>query len=214
MKELTDRQKQLLLYIENHSQIQGFPPSIREMADHMGIRSTNGVNDHLKALEKKGYISRGQGPKSRAISIVAKAEVQKDTGSPDPIVAVPVLGRVAAGIPILADENIEDVIYVGQSLIKSKHRVFALRVTGDSMIEKGIFDGDIVFVKSQESANNGQIVVALLDGEATVKTYKKGRSSFSLIPENSNMDPIVVRPQDYANASILGIVTGVYRSVN
>jgi repressor LexA len=215
MRELTDRQRQLLLFIENHLQIKGYPPSIREMADHMGIRSTNGVNDHLKALERKGYISRMSNLKSRAISLVASAASNgsSDTEPQEPIVAVPIVGRVAAGVPVLAEENVEDTLHVGQSLIQTNKKVFALKVRGDSMIEKGILDGDIVFVKHQQTADNGEIVVAMLDGEATVKTFRQLKNSIRLEPANSSMKPIIVREKDFSNTDILGVVTGVYRNI-
>jgi repressor LexA len=207
MKELTGRQQQLLEFIEEHLRIHGFPPSIREMADHMGIRSTNGVNDHLKALRKK------EGLKSRAISVLARAK-RASTRKPDePVVAVPVLGRVAAGAPVLSDENFEGTISMGRSLLPSSRKLFALRVRGDSMIGKGIFDGDLVLVKSQANADSGQIVVAMVDGEATVKIFRRLESHIRLEPANEAMQPIVIHRQDFAPTSILGVVTGVYRQL-
>jgi repressor LexA len=213
MKELTGRQQQLLEFIEEHLRIHGFPPSIREMADHMGIRSTNGVNDHLKALRNEGYIARGEGLKSRAISLLARAK-RASTRKPDePVVAVPVLGRVAAGAPVLSDENFEGTISMGRSLLPSSRKLFALRVRGDSMIGKGIFDGDLVLVKSQANADSGQIVVAMVDGEATVKIFRRLESHIRLEPANEAMQPIVIHRQDFAPTSILGVVTGVYRQL-
>jgi repressor LexA len=211
MKGLTDRQQQLLHFIEDHLRIHGFPPSIREMADHMGIRSTNGVNDHLKALEKKGYIHRGSGLKSRAISLLSRAKRASARRPEEPVVAVPILGRVAAGVPVLSDENYEGSIILGRSLLPASRKMFALRVRGDSMIDKGIFDGDMVLVSSQQHADSGQIVVALVDGEATVKTLRRLKNHIRLEPANQKMEPIVVRQQD--SASILGVVTGVYRQL-
>jgi len=212
MKELTDRQEQLLNYLADHVQAHGFPPSIREMADHMGIRSTNGVNDHLKALERKGYISRGRGLKSRAISLLTEPPRQSDAGS-EPVLAVPILGRVAAGMPVLSEENIEGTLHVGSSLLNTNRKVFALRVRGESMIEKGIFDGDIVFVKSQQTADNGQTVVAMVDGEATVKTFRRSRNAINLEPANPDMQPIVIRREDFRPTTIIGVVTGVFRLI-
>ena len=203
MKKLTQRQEELLRFIQDHLDTHGFPPSIREMADHMSIRSTNGVNDHLKALEKKGYILRNQGFKSRAISLLHRS-VENNV-----VVQVPILGRVAAGLPVLAEENMEGTICMEQSLLPAKP-VFALRVHGDSMIEKGILSGDIVFVRSQPTAEAGQIVVALVDGETTVKTYKPYKQKVYLQPANSLMKPIVV---EKSNLQILGIVAGVYRQL-
>jgi len=211
MRGLTDRQQQLLQFIEDHLRINGFPPSIREMADHMGIRSTNGVNDHLKALEKKGYIQRGAGLKSRAISLLSRAKRASSRRPEEPVVAVPILGRVAAGAPVLSDENYEGSISLGRSLLPASRKLFALRVRGDSMIDKGIFDGDMVLVSSQPHADSGQIVVALVDGEATVKTFRRLKNHIRLEPANEKMEPIIVRRQD--SASILGVVTGVYRQL-
>lgn len=213
MKELTGRQRQLLEFIEEHIHIHGFPPSIREMADHMGIRSTNGVNDHLKALRKKGYIQKGAGLKSRAISLVGRAKRTFGRKPDDPVVTVPVLGRVAAGTPVLSDENFEGTISMGRSLLPAGRNLFALRVRGDSMIGLGIFDGDVVVVKSQQDADSGQIVVALVDGEATVKTFRRLRNKIRLEPSNPGMEPIVIRQQDFTPTSILGVVTGVYRQL-
>lgn len=213
MKGLTDRQRQLLQYIEDHLRIHGFPPSIREMAEHMDIRSTNGVNDHLKALEKKGYIQRGSGLKSRAISLLSRARRTSARRPDEPVVAIPILGRVAAGVPVLSDENYEGTINLGRSLLPANRNLFALRVRGDSMIGKGIFDGDMVLVSSQPNADSGQIVVALVDGEATVKTFRRLKNHVRLEPANEEMEPIVVRQQDFASASILGVVTAVYRQL-
>ena len=213
MKGLTDRQQQLLDFIEDHVRIHGFPPSIREMADHMGIRSTNGVNDHLKALEKKGYIQRGSGLKSRAISLMSRSRRSSARRPEEPVVAVPILGRVAAGVPVLSDENYEGSISLGRSLLPGGRNLFALRVRGDSMIDKGIFDGDMVLVSSQQSADSGQIVVALVDGEATVKTLRRLKNHIRLEPANQKYQPIVIRRQDLTPTSILGVVAGVYRQL-
>lgn len=214
MKELTERQRQLLAFIEDHLHTHGFPPSIREMADAMSIRSTNGVNDHLKALQRKGYISRGMGPKSRAISLLARARTAGKASAREPVLAVPLLGRVAAGAPILAEENVEDTIHLGRSLVKAgQQKLFALRVRGDSMIAKGILDGDIILVKSQHSADSGQIVVALVDGEATVKTFRRGKNAIYLEPANPAMKPLVIEQHEFKPTSILGVVTGVFRRI-
>jgi repressor LexA len=213
MKGLTDRQQQLLHFIEDHLRIHGFPPSIREMADHMGIRSTNGVNDHLKALEKKGYIQRGAGLKSRAISLLSRSKRASARRPEEPVVTVPVLGRVAAGVPVLSDENFEGSVSLGRSLLPASRKLFALRVRGDSMIDKGIFDGDLVMVSSQSTADSGQIVVAMVDGEATVKTLRRLKNHIRLEPANEHFEPIVIRRQDFTPTSILGVVTGVYRQL-
>ena len=216
MKELTHRQKELLSFIQEHVQLYGFPPSIREMADHMGIRSTNGVNDHLKALERKGYISRQKELKSRAISLTGPStEVghHPQSSSASQLIAVPILGRVAAGTPVLSEENMEGTIYLGNSLVPSGKNIFALRVNGDSMIEKGIFDGDLVIVRSQQKACSGEIVVALVDGEATVKTFRIKKDTIHLEPANPNMKSIVIHRNKMKPTNIIGVVTGVYRQI-
>jgi repressor LexA len=213
MKELTDRQRQLLSFIEDHLHEHGFPPSIREMADHMGIRSTNGVNDHLKALERKGYISREKSLKSRAISIVASSFPGNRSVDDEPLVSVPILGQVAAGLPVLSEENFEGNLALGQSLLPRDHKVFALKVRGDSMIEKGILDGDTVIVHSQQTADSGQIVVAMVEGEATVKTFKSSAGAIRLEPANPVFAPIVIHPKDFKTTTILGVVTGVFRQI-
>ena len=153
MKELTDRQRQLLSFIEDYLHGHGFPPSIREMADHMGIRSTNGVNDHLKALERKGYIAREKSLKSRAISVIVSSFPGNRSADDEPLVPVPILGQIAAGVPVLSDENFEGSIPLGQSLLPSDRKVFALKVRGDSMIEKGILNGDTDIDHSQQNAD-------------------------------------------------------------
>jgi repressor LexA len=196
----------------------------------MGIRSTNGVNDHLKALERKGYLRR-EGLKSRALRPVALdpaaangppaeaggnevvSALVPDTGDTVP---VKVLGRVAAGSPILADETDHSTVYVDRFFIgsTSSEGVFALRVSGESMIDAGILDGDYIFVKKQIEARRGDVVVAMIDGEATVKRFEPAGDVIRLIPENRDMDPIVVRREDFRATSILGIVVGVYRKMN
>jgi len=217
--ELTARQRELLLFIEDHVRTYGFPPSIREMADAMGIRSTNGVNDHLKAIERKGYIARGQGLKSRAISVRVPAPATAgehpgaDEELDEPVLAVPILGRVAAGAPVLSEENFEGTVRVGQSLLGPERNLFALRVRGDSMIGKGIFEGDIVFVRPQRNARSGQTVVALVDGETTVKTFRPSGDAIRLEPANPAVRPIVIRKKDRLPTTILGVVRGVYRSM-
>lgn len=214
MKPLTERQEQLLSYIADHVETHGFPPSIREMADHMGIRSTNGVNDHLKALERKGYIAREKGLKSRAISLLTGRSHKHSVSAGEPLLSVPILGRVAAGTPVLSEENIEGTLHLGRSMLPGANKMFALRVRGESMIGKGIFDGDIVFVKPQQTADNGQTVVALVDGEATVKTFRRTRSAIQLEPANPDMQPIVIRREEFRPTTVVGVVTGVFRSLS
>src|ERR1700754_1387838 len=156
MEPLTDPQKQALDFISRYIMSRGYPPTLREIGEHMGIRSTNGVNDHLKALEKKGYLER-EDLKSRALRPIS-TEGAGPTGN---MVEVPLLGRVAAGEPILAIEQAEDTVKVDRFFLGPSREVFALKVHGDSMIEAGIYHGDFIFVKKQLTANRGDIVVAM-----------------------------------------------------
>ncbi len=163
MEELTERQKEILHLILKETETHGFPPTIREIGHEMGIRSTNGVNDHLKALERKGYLVRGE-QQSRSLVPTKRARLvlglgaRKDSGT----IEVPLLGKVAAGTPLLATENVEDSVRIDSFLVGgSGKEVFALRVKGDSMIEDGIFDGDYLFVQKTATASPGEIVVAL-----------------------------------------------------
>lgn len=227
MQGLTDRQRQILDFITKRIQEQGYPPTIREIGEEMGIKSTNGVNDHLKALERKGFLKR-EGLKSRALRPVHMPEevrtepkftgnvveaVVPQNGS---VVSVPVLGRVAAGSPILADENVESTVQVDSFFLGGARgsRVFALRVSGESMIDVGIFDGDYIFVRKQLEARPNEIVVAMIDGEATVKRYVPKGDVIEFVAENQNMEPIVVRKRDFRSTSIIGVVCGVYRRVH
>lgn len=176
-EELTEKQKRILEFIIQEIQIKGYPPSIREIGQALGITSLRGVTDHLDALEKKGHIRRGL--KARSIKVLSPDEDKKDK-----TVLLPLLGRVAAGEPILAEENIEKHIPVNKRYSKKQDNLFLLRVKGDSMIDDQIFDGDLVVVNSQQTANNGDIIVALLDDEATVKRFYKMGNRPVLIPAN------------------------------
>ncbi len=211
-KELTGRQRQLLEYIADHLRGHGFPPSIREMADHMGIRSTNGVNDHLKALERKGYLERKEGLKSRAIALTAS--LHPGHAEQENLRVVPLLGRVAAGLPMLAEENLEGEFHIGQDLLPGSGQIFALTVTGDSMIELGIHDGDTVFVRKQNQARAGEVVVALIDGETTVKTYRQTARAITFEAANPDYPDIVIPKGDFRPTDILGVVTAVFRRLN
>lgn len=206
--DLTDRQRQALDYITDCLTVRGYPPTLREIGEHMGIRSTNGVNDHLKALERKGYLVREE-LKSRALRPVDMKEPRED-------IEVTIVGRVAAGAPILAEENVVDRVVVDRyflGAVKAKD-VFGLVVHGESMIEDGIFDGDYIFVRKQSTAEAGEIVVVLIEGEATCKRYYPEGDRIRLQPANAQMDPIFVRRVDFRNIDILGKVVGVYRRLN
>ena len=243
VKKLTKRQRLVLEYIIEHIDEQGYPPTIREIGDHMEIRSTNGVNDHLKALERKGYLSR-QDAKSRAIKPILNADGDLlDDGSSssvntagsgkviamqgyrrggsqmdedyEDVQSVPVVGRIAAGKPISAIENTEQILRIGQGMLGKvgMEDVFALVVRGDSMIEDGIFDGDYIFVRKQSDARDGEIVAAMVDGEATVKRLYREGNRIRLQPANSTMEPIYVHAHEARDTAILGRVVGVYRKL-
>lgn len=206
--DLTDRQRQALDYITDCLNARGYPPTLREIGEHMGIRSTNGVNDHLKALERKGYLVREE-LKSRALRPV-------DHGAPREEIEVEILGRVAAGEPILAEENVIDRVVVDRHFLGAvKARdVFGLVVRGDSMIDDGIFDGDYIFVRKQSAAEPGEIVVVVIEGEATCKRFYPEGDRIRLQPANTAMQPIYVRRADFRTVDILGKVVGVYRRLH
>ncbi len=207
---LTERQTQVYEFIKRSIERRGYPPTLREIGEHMHIRSTNGVNDHLKALEKKGYLAR-EDLKSRALRPL------DGMGTPavsDSFVEIPLLGKVAAGQPILAVEQAEDTVRVDRFFLghgARERETFALRVKGDSMIEAGILDGDFIFVRKQPDARRGDIVVAMIEGEATVKYYHPEGDTIVFRPANAAMRPIVVRRRDWKSVNLLGIVIGVYR---
>jgi repressor LexA len=208
---LTDRQRQVLDFIGESIHTRGYPPTLREIGERMGIRSTNGVNDHLKALEKKGYLQR-QDLKSRALRVIGAA-IRSPAVDDDQTVAVPVLGRVAAGTPILAVEQPEDTVKIDRFFLGNNQPrdVFALRIKGDSMIEAGIFDGDFIFVRKQPTAHPGDIVVAMINEEATVKYFYPETERILFKPANSRMQPIVVNRTEFKPVNLLGTVVGVYR---
>ncbi len=213
MKELTSRQRQLLAFIESYIADNGYPPAIREMAEHMGIRSTNGVNDHLKALERKGYLSRRPGLKSRALRLLERPATVEPERPAAATVAVPIVGLVAAGAPVLAEEHLEGQLELDRSLVGAGAEVFALRVQGESMIGRGILPDDIVFVRRQATAEPGQVVVALIDGEATVKTFRPAGDRIVFEPANPQWEPIEIHRSDFRQTDLLGVVTGVYRKL-
>lgn len=201
---LTDRQRQVLDFISDSIRKRGYPPTLREIGSHFGIRSTNGVNDHLRALEKKGYLQR-EDLKSRALRPLLSTSQTVD---------VPILGKVAAGQPLLAVRNYEDTVKVDRFFIGQSREVFALRIKGESMIEDGILDGDYVFVRKQLQANSGEVVVVMIGDEATVKRYYPEGDSIRFQPANAAMEPIVVRKRDFRSVNLLGVVIGVYRKLH
>ena len=210
---LTERQRQVLQFISECLRERGYPPTLREIGRHMGIKSTNGVNDHLKALERKGYLKR-EGLKSRALRPVdVPGAPSANTAPGADEVEIAIVGRVAAGAPILAEENVTDRVRIDRLLLGpyDGKQVFGLVVQGDSMIEDGIFDGDYIFVRKQPTASPGDIVVVMIDGEATCKRYYPEGDRIRLQPANSAMEPIYVRREEFRDVGILGKVVGVYR---
>ena len=217
MQGLTQRQQMVLDFIRQSISDRGYPPTLREIGARMGIRSTNGVNDHLRALERKGYLTR-EDMKSRALRPTSLgtralgAEAVPDAPANDvDLVEVQVLGRVAAGLPLLAEEHVIDTVRVDRTLVKGGREVFGLKVHGDSMIDAGILSGDYIFVKKQLTASRGEIVVALIGDEATVKYYFPEKDHVRFQPANKNMAPIYVRAADFKPTMLLGVVVGVYR---
>ncbi len=205
VRELTDRQRQILDYINADVRRRGFPPSVREIGEAVGLSSSSTVHSHLAALEDKGFIRRDP-TKPRALEVIAgrgAAARFEETGR---VHAVPLVGQVAAGAPILAAENIETTIPLPDELADDS--TFILKVKGDSMIEAGIFDGDFIVVHPQPTADNGEIVVALLDDEATVKRFYKESGRVRLQPENSSMEPIYA-----TDVAVLGKVVSLFRRI-
>lgn len=199
-KRITPKQEQILTYIKNEILERGFPPAVREICQAVGLKSTSSVHSHLESLEKNGYIRRDP-TKPRAIEILDDSFnlLRRE------MVNVPVVGTVAAGQPILAEQNITSYFPIPAEFMPND-QTFILRVKGESMINAGILDGDQVVVRQQTSASNGDIVVALIDDSATVKTFYKEDGHIRLQPENDTMDPIIVE-----DCQILGKVFGVFR---
>ncbi len=203
--DLNPRQAEILKYIKRNIQLKGYPPSVREIGDAIGLSSPSTVQAHLNALEKKGYISRGKS-KKRAIEINADPSASEFLPIKKEMVDIPVVGQISAGMPLLAAENIEDYFPAPLDYLHSNKELFMLRVHGESMIEVGICDGDLLIVEKTSSATNGEIVVALIEDEATVKTFYKEENRIRLQPENSAMQPI------YAiDVKIIGKPIGLYR---
>jgi len=280
MQGLTQRQQMVLDFIRQSIADRGYPPTLREIGARMGIRSTNGVNDHLRALERKGYLTRedmksralrptpagpvgselrtdvaaagagafrfdggsssaAPGPWGTAPDLDLQTELPGISDSPglsaaplagaisrsisdaglakglpandDDLVEVQVLGRVAAGLPIFAEEHVIDTVRIDRGLLRGGREVFGLRVQGDSMIEAGILSGDYIFVRKQLTASRGDIVVALIGDEATVKYYFPEKDYVRFQPANKEMAPILVRAVDFRPTMLLGVVVGVYR---
>lgn len=198
--KITDKQLEILEFIKEGILAKGYPPTVREICERVNLKSTSSVHSHLEQLEKNGYIHRDP-TKPRAI------EICDDTFNLTrrEIVNVPLIGTVAAGLPLLAEENVENYFPIPVDMLPNK-QTFMLKVKGDSMIEAGIFNGDRIIVEQCSTARNGEIVVALVDDSATVKTFYKEKDYIRLQPENSSMDPIIV-----PDCQILGKVIGLFR---
>lgn len=198
--KISQKQKEILEYIKQEIQKKGYPPAVREICEAVHLKSTSSVHSHLETLEKNGYIRRDP-TKPRAI------EIMDDTFNLTrrEVVNVPMVGRVVAGEPILATENVENYFPIPAEFMPNE-KTFMLKVKGESMINAGIFDGDNILVKQQSTASNGDMVVALVEDSATVKTFYKEEGHYRLQPENDTMDPIIVEQVD-----ILGKVFGVFR---
>ncbi len=213
--KLTKRQREILDYIRAEVKAKGYPPSVREIAEAVGLSSPSTVHTHMQVLEDKGYIRR-ELSKPRALELTELAEESfeevpdVDDGTvavPDGVLRLPLVGRVAAGTPILAEQNVEAVLPLPEAII-GREGSFVLRVQGYSMVQAGIYDGDFVIVKQQCTAENGEIVVALIDDEATVKTFYREPDRIRLQPENDSMEPIYAE-----NPMILGKVVALIRSM-
>lgn len=198
-----ETQDRILAYIQSEIRERGYAPSVREIGEAVGLRSTSTVHGHLMRLEKKGLLRR-DAMKPRAMGLSPELSASEEEAFDD-VRRLPVVGRVAAGQPILAEENIEEEMPVPAGLTGAGEH-FILRVRGDSMVEAGILDGDYIVVRSQPDAQNGEIVVALVEDSATVKRFYKENGHFRLQPENSTMEPIIVE-----SVSILGKVVGLLR---
>lgn len=198
--KITDKQREILEYMKEQILSKGYPPTVRDICEAVNLKSTSSVHSHLETLEKNGYIRRDP-TKPRAIEIID----ENFNLTRREMVNVPLVGRVAAGEPILAVENIESYFPIPAEYMPNAES-FMLRVKGESMINAGIFDGDQILVQKCDTAKNGEMVVALVDDSATVKTFYKEGDHIRLQPENDTMDPIIV-----PNCSILGKVFGVFR---
>lgn len=197
-----DTQEKILAYIQSEIRTRGYAPSVREIGEAVGLKSTSTVHGHLMRLEKKGLLHR-DAMKPRAMGVLSND--LEESGADVSVCRIPVVGRVAAGMPILAEENTEELMTLPADFVGDGEH-FILRVRGESMIQAGIFNDDYIVVKKQPNANNGEIVVALVEDEATVKRFFKENGHFRLQPENDSMDPIIV-----PSVTILGKVVSLFR---
>ena len=199
MSELNDKQLLIYEFLKDFTSEKGYPPTVREICKAVGFKSTSSVHGHLKHLEKEGLIKRDP-TKPRALEIVDSV-VKKE------MINVPIIGRVTAGLPILANENIEDSFPLPLDYVKHNNDLFMLKISGSSMIKAGILDGDFAIIERTQTASNGDKIVALIENEATLKTFYRENDHIRLQPENDEMEPIIVD-----NCSILGKLIGIYRT--
>ena len=199
MSDLNDKQLLIYKFLKDFTSQKGYPPTVREICKAVGLKSTSSVHGHLKHLEKEGLIKRDP-TKPRALEIVDSV-VKKE------MINVPIIGRVTAGLPILANENIEDSFPLPLDYVKHNNDLFILKISGSSMIKAGIIDGDFAIIERTQTASNGDKIVALIENEATLKTFYRENDHIRLQPENDEMEPIIVD-----NCSILGKLIGIYRT--
>jgi repressor LexA len=195
-----NKQNEIYEFLKKYTEDKGYPPSVREICEAVSLRSTSTVHGHLKRLEKKGLIHRDP-TKPRALEISELSMHKRE------VIDIPIIGKVTAGLPILAVENIEDTFSIPLNFVRSNNDLFILNVSGESMIEAGIQDGDLAIIEKTEDASNGDIVVALIENEATLKRFFKEIDHIRLQPENSTMEPIIVK-----DCAILGRLVGLYRT--
>ncbi len=201
--KISEKQSMILEYIKKEILSRGYPPSVREICNAVGLKSTSSVHAHLESLEKNGYIHRDP-TKPRAIEIID----DEFNLTRREMTNLPIIGTVAAGTPILAQENIEDYFPIPTDMAPN-NEAFVLKVKGESMVNAGILDGDLIFVEQKNTASNGEIIVALVDDSATVKTFYKEDGHIRLQPENESMEPIIVD-----DVQIIGKPFGVFRKMN
>ena len=200
MSDEKDKQSEIYEFLKTYTESKGYPPSVREICEAVSLRSTSTVHGHLKRLEKKGMIRRDPS-KPRALEIAELSSPKKE------MINIPIVGKITAGSPILATENIEDTFPLPLDYIKHDRELFMLRVSGESMVNAGIRDKDLAIIESAQSAINGEIVVALIDDSATIKRFFKEKDHIRLQPENDTMAPILVD-----DCQILGKLVGIFRS--
>ena len=210
LPKLTPRQRKVYDSIVQAIEDDGFPPTLREIGRKLGINSTNGVSDHIKALQRKGYLKKGD-LRARALTPLVM-----DIDETGPTQQIPIVGKVAAGAPIPRIEWGDDSLHIDRTLLgaNSNPEVFALKVVGDSMIEDGIMEDDLLLVRKQSSCNNGETVVAMVDEEVTVKRfYRESDKAIRLQPANANHSPILLSPSEWQHVQVLGVAIGLYRQL-